>query len=307
MSNDDKLKILGQTATDVPAAATTMVDQIAAAHSTIAEAFTDETHLSEDFDTRANTVETLIRDFISESESEQEQLEQQAQQLVASLEGITEVITEGSTRLTLEFNQLTTEIANVVSTFNAEADRANTSMEALLGVRDEMDDIISVRLPMYNSDFQDLFTKYTSADAAIDAFDATIGEKVDTLETTANKLRSSLETDLSNHEEMTEKKIEAAFEDVTTAYDKAVALVEELRNQELAHNREVFARSIDIVKGIGATVDAWAGTVAELCDASADSRAWAQPKLERLQEDAEGIEALVEKIKDVARNFSMNM
>ena len=308
MANDDKLKILGQTAADVPAATTKLVNEFATAITSLEKAFPEDLFVLSDKDWSLVALDSRIRDFITDNEKQYGELQEDVNGVVGMLEEMAEAMGQGSQELFTEYDKLISEVNELGTYLSEETGRVTTSMVELQRVRVEMDQVAKVRMPPLTEAYEELFETYPEVEQALKTLKSDHGERIGTLTEGVDEQTKKIERDQTGLKEKLLSVVEKLLEEIDNDFYKAS---QELAGLETDGKEVIQERLIKdaIVKFelLQSLIKSHDKSIEELMDSTSEVRSLAQPALNQIEELSKDLEGLIDKVKEVAQTFSGSM
>jgi len=308
MANDDKLKILGQTAADVPAATIKLVDEVAAAITSLEQAFPADLFVLSDKEDRLTLVDTRVRNFITENEKEYGELQEDVKGVVGVLEEMAEAMSEGSQELFKEYDKLISEVKELGSYLSEETDRVTTSIDGLQRVRGEMDLVAEVRMPPLTDAYQELFEKYPEVEQSLKTLQSTGEEGISALFAGVNAQRENIDRDQTAMKGQLSSVAETLLEEINKDYEKAKEVLESLdaEGKEVVQGGLLKDATLKF-EHLQSLIKSHDRALEELMENTSEARDLAQPALYQIEAISKEIEGLIDKVKEVAQAFSSSL
>jgi len=308
MANDDKLKILGQTAADVPAATIKLVDEVAAAITSLGQAFPEDLFVLSDKENRLTLVDTRVRNFITENEKEYDELQEDVKGVVGVLEEMAEAMSEGSQELFNEYDKLISEVNELGTYLSQETARVTTSIDGLQQVRGEMDLVAEVRMPPLTDAYQELFEKYPEVEQSLKTLQSTCEEGISALFAGVNAQRENIDRDQTVMKGQLSSVAETLLEEINKDYEKAKEVLEGLdaEGKEVVQGGVLKDATLKF-EHMQSLIKSHDRAIEELMENTSEARALAQPALNQIEVISKELEGLIDKVKEVAQTFSTSL
>jgi uncharacterized phage infection (PIP) family protein YhgE len=305
MANDDKLKILGQTAADVPEATTKLVDEVATEITSLEQTFSEDLFVLSDKQWSYLEVVTRIRDFITQDYGE---LQEDINDVVGALEEMGEAMSDGSQELFNEYDKLISEVNELGTYLSQETARVSTSMDEMQRVREELDQVLKVRMPTLTDAYQELFEKYPEVGQALETLISEHGEQVSALSTGVPEQTEKFDGDLTVLQEKISSVASTLREEIDTAFFKEAYVLESLgtEGKEVIQER-LLKDTIVKFEDLKSLIKSHDEAIEELMDNTSKVRSLSQPALDQIQAISEVLEGLIDKVKEVAQTFSSSL
>jgi len=308
MANDDKLKMLGQTAADVPEATVKLVDEVATAVASLEQAFPADLFVLSDKEDRLTLVDTRVRNFITENEKEYGELQEDVKGVVGVLEEMAEAMSEGSQGLFNEYDKLVSEVNALGTYLSQETARVTTSMDGLQRVRGEMDMMVEVRMPALTGDYQELLEKYPEVEQSLKTLQSTCEEGISTLFAGVNAQGENIDRDQTVMKAQLASVAETLLEEINKDYEKAKEVLESLdaEGEKVVQERLLKDATLKF-ENMQALIKSHDRAIEELMDNTSEARSLAQPALNQIEAISKELEGLIDKVKEVAQTFSSSL
>lgn len=305
---DDKVKLLGQSAADIPRIIAARMQKVQAATEEMDDYVKEDMMLQDELLTRFEKIAGDTRSFIDEAETKVNELHTISQKLWTIADQVAENTTEGGKRIMLELDALTSEIQGLDATLGTETTRIDSALEELSRVQEEMEASTTARTALLNDNYDDLDGKY---DAAMQAT-ADLNRESETIYLSYRDVCEKQKFHIEEKVTEWEQYMDGSVEVISEWFENGVKNADE-RMLALLAEADTFFES-EVVEATNKRAEEFQSDVNRLRQAVDNNaielraaREWLPAVLQRITNSTDPLTTLLAEIRRLANQFSQGM